>query len=224
MNEELSTLAAATEPITIGESRRLIELEKIIEAGRQTFIEVGTALEEIRDARLYKADFKTFEDYCTHKWGFKRAHAHRLIEAAGIANELSPIGDIKTESQARELVKVPKEKREAVIKTAAAKAEAAGRKLTARDISDAAQPQSTATSIAPKPEPGIRHIFPAAAMKEKKKVQRWWYHNATPETRGNFFHMIISHHKPVEVKNLEWFTTVVKEWLAEDVHQMGGEK
>jgi hypothetical protein len=80
------------EPVTLDESKRLIELEKVIEAGQQTFIEVGTALAEIRDARLYKADYKTFENYCVSKWGFRRAHAYRIIEAAGIAKYFSPNG------------------------------------------------------------------------------------------------------------------------------------
>ena len=82
-----------TEPISLAESKRLIELEKVIEAGQQTFIEVGTALAEIRDARLYKADYKTFENYCVSKWGFKRAHAYRLIDAADVVKDLSPNGD-----------------------------------------------------------------------------------------------------------------------------------
>jgi len=97
-----------TEPISLAESKRLIELEKVIEAGQQTFIEVGTALAEIRDARLYKADYKTFENYCVSKWGFKRAHAYRLIAAAGIAKDLSPNGDTPdgsiTESGFREFI------------------------------------------------------------------------------------------------------------------------
>jgi hypothetical protein len=64
-----------TAPFPVDESKRLIELEHIIEAGLQAFIEVGTALAEIRDSHLYKSNFLTFEDYCIGKWAFKRAHA-----------------------------------------------------------------------------------------------------------------------------------------------------
>jgi hypothetical protein len=67
-----NTEPSNTEPINLAESKRLIELEKIIEAGQQVFIAVGTALAEIRDARLYKSDFKTFEEYCHKKWNFTR--------------------------------------------------------------------------------------------------------------------------------------------------------
>jgi hypothetical protein len=166
----------STEPITLDESKRLIELEKIIEAGRQTFIEVGTALAEIRDSRLYKADFKTFEDYCIHKWGFKRAHAHRLIEAAGIAIDLSPVGDIPSERVAREIAKVPKEKREAVIKTAVAKSKFAGRELTTKDIKAAASPE-------------LEPIITIGGAPEPKSIEiqlRELWNQATPTERENF--------------------------------------
>ena len=43
------------EPISLVESQRLIELEKVIEGGRQTFVEVGTALAEIRDSQIYRS-------------------------------------------------------------------------------------------------------------------------------------------------------------------------
>lgn len=100
------------EALEISEAVRLDELETVIERGQQTFIEVGNALMEIRDSRLYKRDFKTFEEYCEIRWNWKRAHAYRLIEAAEVVNEMSPIGDIEqipivnNEAQARELAKV----------------------------------------------------------------------------------------------------------------------
>jgi hypothetical protein len=200
------------EPITIVESKRLIELEKIIEAGKQTFVEVGTALAEIRDSRLYKCNFKTFEGYCVHKWGFKRAHAHRLIEAAGVAKELSPVGDIPSERAAREIVKVPKAKREAVIKTAVTKAKAAGRPITTKDIQLAASP-------APESEPNIKSSF-RGATRSRAAAERWWYVTATPEKRGLFFGMLIALHKKVEVEDKEQFTKVVMQWLTDGVSEV----
>ncbi|MGO8839069.1 MAG: hypothetical protein ACLQAH_07490 [Limisphaerales bacterium] len=210
--------APAPEPppasVTLAESKRLIELEKIIEAGRQTFVAVGTALAEIRDARLYKVHFSTFEDYCVGKWGFKRAHAHRLIQAASIAKDLSPIGDIKTESQARELAKVPKDQREAVIKVAITTAKTAGKPITAKDIQIAASP-------APGTEPDFRRRFPAA-MKGSKAAWKWWYNTTSPEKRGAFFGMILASNKPVEVQDKKTFTKKVEQWLAENVTETGG--
>ena len=41
---------------SIRESQRLQELEKLIAKGQKTFVEVGLALAEIRDMRLYKRE------------------------------------------------------------------------------------------------------------------------------------------------------------------------
>ena len=51
---------------------RLSELEALIERGQQTFIEVGLALTEIRDSKLYRQDFATFDQYCEKRWGWTR--------------------------------------------------------------------------------------------------------------------------------------------------------
>jgi len=78
-------------------------------------VEVGAALTEIRDCGLYKAKYKDFEEYCRDRWGYGRTHAYRLIDAAGVISDLSPIGDEvprpANEAQVRELVQVPPKKR-----------------------------------------------------------------------------------------------------------------
>jgi hypothetical protein len=95
--------------------RTLSELEGVIERGLQTFIEVGQALLEIRERRLYKADFATFEQYCRERWGWSKTHANRQIEAAGVAANLTPIGVTpKNEAQARELVRLLPAQQQAV--------------------------------------------------------------------------------------------------------------
>lgn len=90
----------------------MAECEAVIERGLQTFVEVGNALLRIRDNDLYKQYRPgiTFEDYCRERWGMSRFYAHRMIEAAGVANNLLPIGNIPlpaTESQARPLTSLP---------------------------------------------------------------------------------------------------------------------
>jgi len=67
------------------DDQRLAELEKTIARGKKTFVEVGLALAEIRDLRLYRREYSGFEEYCREKWGWSRQHAYRLIEAAPIA-------------------------------------------------------------------------------------------------------------------------------------------
>jgi hypothetical protein len=100
-------------PLAVVEAQALAEREAVIERGLATFVDVGTALAEIRDDRLYRASFPTFEDYCRGRWNLSRAHAYRMIDAAAA---VSPIGDMglplpANESQARELAHVPAEDR-----------------------------------------------------------------------------------------------------------------
>ena len=69
-----------------------------------------SALLEIRDSRLYRQQFPTFEAYCRERWGMVRQQANRLIQAAEVAENLEPIGSIpKTESQARPLTRLEPE-------------------------------------------------------------------------------------------------------------------
>jgi hypothetical protein len=120
-----------TDIISIEESTRLIALEKVVTNGLQSWIEVGEALIEIRDSRLYRIEAKTFEEYCQSRFKMGKAHAHRLMTAAPIAKDLSPIGHIK-ESVIREIAKVAPERRAEVF--AAATEAAAGHVPTAREI------------------------------------------------------------------------------------------
>jgi hypothetical protein len=96
----------SVQALTAVEATDLHEMEVVIEKGLATFVEVGRALQRIRDGRLYRETHSTFEEYIRDKWGLSRSHAYRQIEAAVVATTLSPIGDIPapaTESVAREL-------------------------------------------------------------------------------------------------------------------------
>jgi hypothetical protein len=121
----------ALETITDDEAQRLTELERVVEAGMREFVAVGRALQEIRDSRLYRAEYPTFEAYCVEQWGLGKAYAHRMITAAHVV-DVSPIGDsVANEAQARELARVAPEQHEAI--AAKAKADAGGA-LTAAGI------------------------------------------------------------------------------------------
>jgi len=76
---------------------RLTELEDQIFRGFVAFYEVGEALTEIQQEKLYQdAGHKTFDDYCQARWGIKRGRAYQLIEASKVYQNLSTIVD-KTE-------------------------------------------------------------------------------------------------------------------------------
>lgn len=109
------------------EADRLQQLESVIDRGKQAFIEVGTALVEIRVNRLYRSEFKTFEEYCQSKWGFSRQFANRTIESSGIASALETTVSIYNERTAREFISVPAEDRSTVAEEAKAIAAEHGR-------------------------------------------------------------------------------------------------
>lgn len=95
-------------------TRNLAELESVIERGLTTFMDVGTALMEIRDERLYRETYSDFDAYCRERWGFSRVRSTQIITAARIANEL--VTTVTTplpirESQVRELARAQPEQR-----------------------------------------------------------------------------------------------------------------
>ena len=97
--------------ITLQESGDLLRLEKIVAQGLQTFVEVGEALAEISDRKLYRIEHHSFDDYLESKWKISRSRASRLIQAAEVV-KLLPVGNKPTtERQARPLTKLAQEKR-----------------------------------------------------------------------------------------------------------------
>jgi hypothetical protein len=82
--------------LTENEKVELETLEGIIQREMGSFINVGRALETIRDQRLYREEFKTFAAYCREKWGVSKDHATRLITGSKIADNLIPRGILCT--------------------------------------------------------------------------------------------------------------------------------
>lgn len=136
---------------TTGEvvERRTFEInEQIIEHGLGTFIEVGTALAQIRDLRQYRDDYGDFDSYCLDRWGFDRRRASALIVAAAVS-EISDTS-LATESHASALAPLREDPDQlrAVLAQATAEAEAEGAKLTSKRIKEAVNAATT------NPEPG----------------------------------------------------------------------
>lgn len=94
-----------TAALTASERGRLAELEAVVERGMTTFVEVGRALTEIRDARLYRATHDTFDRYCKDRWAFTASRGRQLVAAAGIASQLESVTrvTVPSERHAREL-------------------------------------------------------------------------------------------------------------------------
>lgn len=74
--------------LTAVEIDELRQCEIVIEHGLKTFIEVGNALMEIRDKRLYRIEYSTFEEYCQKRWDLTRRYIDRLINAAMVVDNI----------------------------------------------------------------------------------------------------------------------------------------
>ena len=81
----------AESPLDEGEKARLKELEAIVEQGLQTFYEVGKALMEIQEKKLYRETYKTFEAYCQNKWSIAKRTAYQYISGAKVVEILCAI-------------------------------------------------------------------------------------------------------------------------------------
>jgi hypothetical protein len=142
--------------LTRAEAGSLAECEEKIRAGLQTFVEVGTALATIRDNRLYRAEYGSFEQYVEDRWQLSRAHAYRMIVAA---DAVSPIGDTDlpmptNEGQARELARTPASDRADVWRETV---ERTNGKPTAAAIADVRhEREQTIPTPAPTTEPSRR--------------------------------------------------------------------
>jgi len=146
------------------ERRALEQCEQIIERGLKTFIQVGRALTRIRDAKLYRLEYRTFEDYCAERWGIERGRAYQIMSAATVAENVRNFRredppDI-IESHAKELgkLKEPEQQWEAW-QRANEQAEQENTKVTAKLISSTVQeligksPSQPAQLPAPTGEP-----------------------------------------------------------------------
>ncbi len=76
------------EPLTRTELSRMGQLEETIEQTIErtisAFREIGPALKEIRDGRLYRATHDTFESYCKERWKYGRQYAYMMIGSADV--------------------------------------------------------------------------------------------------------------------------------------------
>ena len=124
MTTTLIDEAPFEESLTEHDRDELLALEATIEAGQETFFEVGAALLAIRDRRLYRECHPTFEAYIQDRWGFSRPRAYQLIEAARVAKNLSTTVDIKglNERQTRALAPLAPDDQRVVYKFAKATA------------------------------------------------------------------------------------------------------
>lgn len=135
-------MTVVAERLTAEEESRLAELEQTIARGVQSFVETGRALLEVQQRRLYRAEFRTFEDYCRERWDLSRSRAYQLIDAATVVEVVSTSVDTAppaTEAVARELAPLKRQpdRLVEVWEGAAQAAAEEGRPVTRRDVREA---------------------------------------------------------------------------------------
>lgn len=129
--------------LTTSEQADFDRLENVVREGLQTFRQVGEALVEIHDRKLYKAVCSTFEAYLQVRWQMSRRTARQHMEAAEVMGLLSAGGAMaplpENERQVRPLTSLPPEQQPEAWKEAVETAKAEGRPVTAQHTRIAAE-------------------------------------------------------------------------------------
>jgi hypothetical protein len=79
-------------PLTAAEKALKTNLESVVEGGLQKFLEVGAALVELRNRRLYRTQYATFEAYLKSLFGLHRASVDAVIRSTQTAQVLVDAG------------------------------------------------------------------------------------------------------------------------------------
>jgi hypothetical protein len=159
----------------------LTECEAVIQHSIDSFLEAGRALMAIRDQRLYKGRYATFDEYCHTRWGFTRQRSSQLIGAAEVAavvadapassnGHLPAPAPIVNERVARELAPLrgePERMRE-VWQDATAQAAEYGRQATSSDVRRIVRGQAMG-EVTPSPQ----EPQPGSQVKVDEIVEDW---------------------------------------------------
>lgn len=127
----------ATESLDAVEREAWSRNLKIIEKGRKAFWEFIGAVDEIRKKRLYRANYRTFDEFAEEKVGFRIRYLNELIEANRTRLKIGAIApetaeQFRSEAQLSELKKVPETKLKEVVEAVAKKSP----KPTAKQIAE----------------------------------------------------------------------------------------
>jgi hypothetical protein len=141
-------------PLTAQETRDLKRAERKIAAGLKSFLEVGMALKEIRDKRLYRQHYRTFEEYVSQRWDISRPRAYELCAASEVIADLSGVPDIpvlpQNEAQANPLARLKTAThRKRAWRMALKSASQKSRPVTAKDTEEAVNELSDKIDTSP---------------------------------------------------------------------------
>ena len=111
----------ATKTLTTEQQDKFQELEEQIAENLLSSFKLAAALAQIRDEKLYRENYKTFEEYCKKRWEYSRSYCARLADMHGVLTDLKEYEDVQTyprnELQARVFVPLRKDQRIKLLKT-----------------------------------------------------------------------------------------------------------
>lgn len=124
------------------ERTQLERAEHLIQQGIKTFITIGQHLIEIRENKLYREDYQTFDDYMLQRWGIKRTTGYDYMAGYQLASNLeqasAPVDTTAIKpSFTRLLSKFPAETQVQLYTRAEALARAEDTAVTSRHINQA---------------------------------------------------------------------------------------
>ncbi|MBO3463373.1 MAG: hypothetical protein KME33_35830 [Aetokthonos hydrillicola CCALA 1050] len=124
---------ATDDDLSLEEQKDRLHLERIIE---KSFYEAGKALKELRDRRLYRNSYATFQEYCRERFSFTHRHVNYLISGSIIVDNIltGTIGSQivpTSERQVRPLTKLEPDKQRIVWQMAV---EEAGNKVPSSTV------------------------------------------------------------------------------------------
>lgn len=149
-----SLLTTEVAPLSKVERARFQKLDKAVQSGIGAFVVVGMALKEIRDSKLYRDHYRTFEEYVQERHDISRRRGYELIDAAETVHHLEVCANCAqtpaNEGQCRALADLPLDQRAAAWEEVVQRSEETGERITARLIASVvgqdSQRQSRAAS------------------------------------------------------------------------------
>jgi hypothetical protein len=172
--------------LTDRERERLREIETVIEeiaeqTGRM-WTEVAAVLAEVRDKKLYRGQYATYEQYCRERFQRSRRHINRMIEGAAVVAILGPRGPtVENERVARAiapLAKADPERAREVLEAVPVGSSASHIAAVAEEAQ--AQPDVPATTIAqtvakkPARKPTPKPAVPTEPLPEPVEKFKHW--------------------------------------------------
>lgn len=145
------------------EQDALRDCEEVIAKGMTNFRDVGEALMRIRDEKLFRQKFGTFEEYCQTTWDFGKRRANQIIAATKVeliestpqkksGKKISQSGDRdienavlqpSTDSQVRALSSLPESEQPAAWSEAVESA--GGKQPTAKQVKEVVEKRTAKT-------------------------------------------------------------------------------